>query len=236
MPARPAMAVRWMMALVEPPIAISTRSAFSTDFSRDDLAGRMGLPISATPRGRWLPPPRRRAGMHGGNRGRAGQGTCPASRRCRPCVLAVPITAQVPAVAARRPSTVSISSASISPARILRPEAAAIGAGAEPLAAMPAGRHRAGDQLHRGNIGRHRAHQLRRHGLVAAADQHHRVHRLGADHLLGVHRHQVAEHHAGGIEEHLAQRDGRKDPRQPPPPARRATPPRPARACRDGNC
>ena len=31
MPARPAIAVRWMTALVEPPIAISTRIAFSTE-------------------------------------------------------------------------------------------------------------------------------------------------------------------------------------------------------------
>jgi hypothetical protein len=58
--------------------------------------------------------------------------------------------------------------------------------------------HRAGDELDRGHVGRGRAHQLRRHRLVAAADQHHGVHRLGADHLLGVHRHEVAQVHAGG--------------------------------------
>ncbi len=33
--------------------------------------------------------------------------------------------------------------------------------------------------------------------FVAAADQHHRVHRLGEDHLLDVHRHQVAIDEAG---------------------------------------
>jgi hypothetical protein len=89
-----------------------------------------------------------------------------------------------------------------------RPEAAAVGAGAEPLAAIGAGHHRPGDQLHRRLVGGERPHQLRRHGLVAAAHQHHRIHRLGADHLLRVHRHQVAELEAGRGEIGLAQRDG----------------------------
>jgi hypothetical protein len=86
-------------------------------------------------------------------------------------VLAVPITAQVPAVVARLPSTSWISAASISPARYFCPEAPAIGAGAQPLAAMPArGHHRPGDEPDRRPVGRDRAHQLRRHRLVAAAD------------------------------------------------------------------
>ena len=53
---------------------------------------------------------------------------------------------------------------------IFRPEAAAVGAGAEPLAAVASGRHRAGDELDRGQVGGGRAHELGRHGLVAAAD------------------------------------------------------------------
>ena len=129
-------------------------------------------------------------------------------------MLAVPITAQVPAVVARLPSTSSISDGGHLAGAVFRPEAAAIGAGAEPLAVPARGHHRPGDQPDRRPVRRHRAHQLRRHGLVAAADQHDRVHRLGADHLLGVHRHQVAEHQAGRIEEHFAERDRRKDQRQ----------------------
>ena len=97
---------------------------------------------------------------------------------------------------------------------IARPEAAAIGAGAEPLAAVPAGHHRAGDQRDGGPVGGHRAHQLRRHGLVAAAHQHHRIHRLRADHFLGVDRHQVAVFEAGRREEHFAERNGREFQRQ----------------------
>ena len=89
-----------------------------------------------------------------------------------------------------------ISSASMSPARYLRPVAPAIGARAHALAAVRAGQHRARDELDGGDAGRRRAHQLRRHGLVAAADQHDGVHRLRADHLLGVDRHEVAQEHA----------------------------------------
>ena len=95
------------------------------------------------------------------------------------------------------------------------PEPPAIGAGAEPLAMPARGQHRPGDEPDGRPVGRDRAHQLGRHGLVAAADQHDRIHRLGADHLLGVDRHQVAEHQAGRAEKHLAERDRRKGQRQP---------------------
>ena len=44
--------------------------------------------------------------------------------------------------------------------------------------------------------------------------EHHRVHRLGADHLLGVHRHQVAQEHASGVGEALVDGDGGEDHRQ----------------------
>jgi len=57
-------------------------------------------------------------------------------------------------------------------------------------------------------------HQLGRHRLVASADQHDRIHRLGADHLLRVHSHEVAEHHVGRAEEHLAERHRGKGQRQ----------------------
>ena len=95
-----------------------------------------------------------------------------------------------------------------------RPKAPAVRAGAEPLAVMAARRHRAADELDRRNIGGGRAHQLRRHGLVASADEHDGVHRLGAHHLLDVHRHQIAKFQAGRVEKDLSQRDGRKFDRQ----------------------
>ena len=96
------------------------------------------------------------------------------------------------------------------PAAVLGPEAPAVGAGAKARLAVAPGHHRSGDHQERRLVGRKRAHQQRRHGLVAAADQDDRIHRLGADHLLDVHAHEVAEHQAGRAEERLAERDGRE--------------------------
>jgi hypothetical protein len=107
-------------------------------------------------------------------------------------VDAVPITAQVPAVTASRPSTSEISGA------VARPETAAVGTGAEPLAAVAAGHHRACHQHDCRAPGGDGAHELRRHGLVAAAHEHDRVDRLRANHFLRVDRHQVAVLEAGG--------------------------------------
>ena len=94
------------------------------------------------------------------------------------------------------------------------PELAAVRAGAEPLAAMASSHHRTRDQRDRRPVGRHRSHELRRYGLVATAHQHDRVHRLGADHLLGVDRHKIAILQAGRRQEHLAERDCWKFKRQ----------------------
>ena len=58
------------------------------------------------------------------------------------------------------------------------------------------------------HVGTRGAHHLRRGGLVAVAKQHHTVERMGADHLLGVHRHQVAVEHRRRPHEELAERDG----------------------------
>ena len=213
MPARPAIAVRWMTALVEPPSASSTRSAFSTDFALTMRSGVSFEPISLTAAAPVASAARRRSactagiaavpGRHHAERfGEAGHGRGGAHHRAG--------AGGDRELAFDLGNLVGIDLAGA----IARPEAAAIGAGAEPLAAMAAGHHRAGDQRDGRPVGGHRAHQLRRHGLVAAAHQHHRVHRLRADHFLGVDRHQVAVFQAGRREEHFAERDGRKLQRQ----------------------
>jgi hypothetical protein len=94
------------------------------------------------------------------------------------------------------------------------PQAPAVGAGAERLAAVMADEHRPDRNDDRRQVGRRRRHHLRGNRLVAAADQDHGVHRLGADHLLGVHRHQVAQEHARRMRERLVDRDRRKLHRQ----------------------
>ena len=97
---------------------------------------------------------------------------------------------------------------------VARPEAPAIGAGAEPLAMPARGQHRPGNEADGRPIGRNRPHELGGHRLVAAADEDNRIHRLGADHLLGVHSHEVTKHQACRAEKHLAERDCRKGQRQ----------------------
>ena len=97
---------------------------------------------------------------------------------------------------------------------ILGPEAAAIGAGTDAFRAVRSREHRAGHQRNGRHAGGSAAHQLSGHRLVAAADEHHGIHRLRTYHLLGVHRHQVAHIHARRLGEALVDRDGREFHRQ----------------------
>src|SRR5579875_2798996 len=61
---------------------------------------------------------------------------------------------------------------------VLRPVAAAIGAGREALALEGGGEHGAGDKLQARDVGRGGGHELGRDRLVAAANQHRGVHGL----------------------------------------------------------
>ena len=92
----------------------------------------------------------------------------------------------------------------------LGPQPAAIGAGAQHFALVMPDHHRAHRNDDGRQVGADRGHDLRRQRLVAAADHDHRVHRLGADHLLGIHRHQVAQIHRGRKRKAFGDRDGRK--------------------------
>ena len=94
---------------------------------------------------------------------------------------------------------------------IFGPESSAIGTCTEALTLVLAGQHRPGGNDDRGNIQRGRCHQLRRNGLVAAANQHHRIDWLRAHHFLGVQRHQVAQIHTGRMGKRFADGDGRED-------------------------
>ena len=117
MPRRPAIAARWMIPLVEPPMASSTRIAFS------NAAGVMicaGVTPDSARRTACAPVllrseaagPHRRTGMA------APPGSImPSDSAMHAIELAVPITMQVPAVGASSDETASISAWSISSAR-----------------------------------------------------------------------------------------------------------------------
>ena len=126
-------------------------------------------------------------------------------------VLAVPMTMQVPTEGQRRP-LMSFDFGDVDVAgAVLRPEAAAIGAGAEDFAFVIADDHGAGRKDDGRKVGAGGGHHLRGESLVAAADEDDGVHGLRADHLLGVHRHEVAQEHGGGMGEALADGDGREN-------------------------
>ncbi len=93
---------------------------------------------------------------------------------------------------------------------VFRPQPPAIGAGPQHLALVMPDHHRPDRDHHGRKVRADRGHDLRRQCLVAAADHHHRIHRLGADHLLGIHRHQVAQIHRGRKRKALGNGDGRK--------------------------
>src|SRR4030095_17020420 len=97
----------------------------------------------------------------------------------------------------------------------LGPEAPVVRAGADVLGAPAPAQHGPAGHHDRRHVGGGRAHQHGGRGLVAAGEQHHAVQRIGADALLHVHRHQVAEEHGGGLHQDLAQRDRRELQREP---------------------
>ena len=71
--------------------------------------------------------------------------------------------------------------------------------------------HGAGGKDDGGHVHAGRGHDLSGQSFVATADDHECVHGLGADHLFGVHGHEVAQEHGGGIREAFVNGDGGKD-------------------------
>ena len=207
---RLAIAVRWIRPLVEPPIACSTTCAFRNDAARQQLA--RPRPLRLRHRGGDLAAGLRGAktlGMRRGDRrahrqrqaqrfGDAGHGAggahhhAGADRRREPAVDGFDLV------------LVDFAGA------VFAPQPPAIGAGAQHLALVMPDHHRPDRNDDRRQVGADRGHDLRRQGLVAAADHDDRVHRLGADHLLGVHRHQIAQIHRGRMRKAFGDRDGRE--------------------------
>jgi len=107
-----------MMAFVEPPIASSTRSAFSTERAVMIWLGRSRVAPSVTACRPLASAARRRSACTAGIAAVPGS-AMPSASAIAAIVLAVPITAQVPAVVARFCSIWQISSAVTPPARYL---------------------------------------------------------------------------------------------------------------------
>ena len=205
-PARPAIATRWITALVEPPADITTRIALSkashVSTSRGFRSSKHHLDDAAAA-GRREP---RVARVHRRHRGRAGQRHARATRSAIAIVEAVPIVMQVPGERAMPSSISRQAQSSIVPAR----SSAQYFHASLPLprtaAAVVAAQHRARRQEDRRQVHAGGAHQQPGHGLVAAAHQHDAVDRVRAQQLLRLHRQQVAVEQRARLHERLADR------------------------------
>ena len=93
------------------------------------------------------------------------------------------------------------------PGAVLIPVAPQVGARSDLHAPPAPGGLWAGADLNGRQVGAGRAHQLRRRGLIAAAQQHHAIDRVGAQRLLDLHRQQVAVQHRAGLHQLLAERE-----------------------------
>ena len=115
-PTRPAMAVRWMSALVDPPQACTTRRALSIERRLMIWVGRRPSAASCTARLPVCSASRRRSACTAGTQAAPGS-IMPIASAANDIVLAVPITEQVPTVGANRLLTWASSATSMSPAR-----------------------------------------------------------------------------------------------------------------------
>ncbi len=216
LPAARRCAIRWTTALVEPPIAMSTRDRVLERRRGHDRA------TAAGPRA----PSRPRAGrsfgelVAGANRARESRrdpvSVMPSASARLVIVVAVPITVQWPALRDRQPSISAISSSVILPGAVQVEQLAARRCPSR----SPASRQRpcsigppvtmiAGISA--------LAAPISCAGVVLSQPHSSTTPSIGLArmHLLDVHRHQVAEQHGGGLHEHLAQRDRGELERQP---------------------
>ena len=116
MPARPAMAIKWIIALVEPPIAISTAVALSKAASVMISRGFKSSHTISTIRRPQAEAIKACAVSTAGIEEAPGR-VIPRASDSAIMVAAVPITIQVPAERDMPPTTFSIFSSSIRPAR-----------------------------------------------------------------------------------------------------------------------
>ena len=175
-PSLPAMAIRWITALVEPPMAPLTRMAFSKARRVRIWDMRMSWRTSSTMRrpAIWASTPRRESTA--GMAALSGM-PMPSASTMLAMVEAVPMVMQLPAERLC-PCSAAMKSSTVMLARLhFLEDAPDMGPRADGLAAEIAVQHRpAGDGDGR-QIAARRPHQQRRRGLVAAHQQDHPVDR-----------------------------------------------------------
>ena len=214
-PTRPAMAGRWTIAFVLPPIAMSTRIAFSkasrvrmparAEVLRhhldDPLPGRLGEREAPRVGGgdRRVAGKRHAEGLGHRGHGRGGAHDHAVPGRAREAALQLAPRLLVEAAGAE-----------------LVPVAPDVRPRADLLGPEHAAEHRAAGDHDRRKVRARRAHQHGGRRLVAAREEHDAVEGQAPDALLHVHRHQVPEEHRRRLHEGLGERDHRELEREPP--------------------
>ena len=210
MPSRPAMASRCTTALVEPPIAASATIALWNEPAVRKVLGPAVLRRPARrPAGRSRArPPAAGCPGPGCRPGRAGR--CRAPRPAGHRRGGAHRVAVAAAADHRRLGLEERLARTACRPRTSSREPPHVGAAAERHAAEGAGEHRPAGHDHGRQVDRGRGHQQRRDRLVAAAEQHDAVDRVGPQHLLGRHRGHVAPEHRGRPDLRLAERHDRQ--------------------------
>src|SRR5262249_49420321 len=189
-PTRPAMAARWMTALVEPPTACSTRMALPKAAGDSSAEGARPPVTAATAR---RPASAAAAGARGSPAGIVlDPGTItPSASVSSAIVEAAPIVLQAPAPPFRHassppppPPPFGAGPAGAAPVR----EPPQRGGGPDPLAPEDGSRAGAAGDHHGGDVRAGGAHDGARHRLVTVGEDDDPVQRVGPDHLLDLDR------------------------------------------------
>ena len=213
-PARRAIAIRWMIAFVEPPIASTVVIALRNAARVQDVGRLEVLPhhVDDAPAGRAAIAAWRESAA--GIEAAPGSVT-PSASTALVIVDAVPIVMQCPGERAI-PCSISCQSCSVMFAGAqFRPVLPDVRSRPQRRAAPVAAQHRTGRHEHRGQVHRRGAHDQARRRLVAAAHQHRAVDRVRPQQLLGLHRQEIAVQHRRRLLERLGQRHRRHLDREP---------------------
>ena len=201
------MASRCTTALVDPPSAARATIALRNDAAVSTWLGRRSACTISTAS---FPVPWAWASsrLSGAGSPAVPGRVVPSTSASSPMVEAVPITLQCPRLRIIDDSA-AMKSAWDSSGPYVLAQPPHVGAAAERLAAERAGQHGPAGDDHRGQVHRRRPHEQRGDGLVAPAQQHHAVDRVGPDHLLDGHGGHVPPQHRGRADVGFAQRHHR---------------------------
>ena len=175
-----AIAIRWMIALVDPPSAMSVTTPLSNASAREHGATGGDPPTPSPRRAGRRPSPSGRAPSARPESTPRPAASAPAPRRSTPSSTRCPSSCTCPAIGRCRPRPARSAHSSRLPAlRSAQYFHTSVPLPRRRSAQAPL-QHRPGGHEDRGQVHRDRAHEQAGHGLVAPAHQHHAVDRVAS--------------------------------------------------------